>query len=68
MDYPTLFGGFLIDPNGYNFAIENDLIRDIDKAKNPEVAVEPVRILPKEGMGLEPADPKGLEPLLRSNF
>lgn len=66
MDYPTLFGGFLIDPNGYNFAIESDLIRDIDKAKNPEVAVEPVRILPKEGMGLEPADPKGLEPLLEA--
>ncbi len=64
MDYPTLFAGFLIDPNGYNFAIENDLIADIDKAKNPEVQVEPVRILPKEGMGLEPAESDGLEPLL----
>lgn len=63
MTYPALFGGFLIDPNGYNFAIESDLINDVDKARNPQVTIKPEKILPKEGMGLEPADPKGLEPL-----
>lgn len=63
-DYPNLFGGFLIDPNGYNFAVESDLINDIAKMNEPQV--RPEKILPKEGMGLEAADPKGLEPLLEA--
>lgn len=48
------YDGFVIDPCGCNLAVQNSLIRDIEKLVNPEMIIKPERVETEGDTGLKP--------------